>query len=164
MGKRGPPKKPTRLRVLQGNPSKRPLPKHEPQPRATRRLDPPSHLSKSAKQAWRRIAPKLHRLGLLTELDTDALAMYCDARARWLDAKDHVDELGPIVKTKKTEAPIQNPYVAIANRAFEDLRKLAADFGMTPAARTGVEAFEVPDIDPMEEFLKRGGAVGPAVE
>jgi hypothetical protein len=32
MGRRGPPPQPTKLRLLSGNPGKRPLPRAEPQP------------------------------------------------------------------------------------------------------------------------------------
>lgn len=157
MGKRGPPKKPTRLKILQGNPGKRALPDHEPQPNVNRLPEPPDHLSQSAQHVWRRLAPKLHRLGLLTEIDDDALALYCDASARWVRAKAEVDAHGDIVKTLAGN-PIQNPYLAVANRAAEQMRKLISDFGMTPAARTAIDVFDVPDIDPMEEFLQRGRA------
>jgi len=38
---RGPPPKPTYLRILEGNPSKRPLNRNEPQPPPVETLDPP---------------------------------------------------------------------------------------------------------------------------
>ena len=41
---RGPPPKPTYLRILEGNPSKRPLNRNEPQPPPVETLDPPDYL------------------------------------------------------------------------------------------------------------------------
>ena len=51
MGRRGPPPKPTRIRLLQGNPSKRPINKREPKPPdGSPRC--PAWLSPEAKRTW----------------------------------------------------------------------------------------------------------------
>lgn len=34
----------------------------------------------------------------------------------------------------------QNPWLAVANRAWEQLRKVEAEFGMTPSSRSRVTA------------------------
>ena len=67
----GPPRKPTRLRILEGNPSKRPLPNNEPQPDPTM-PECPDWLMADAKEEWHRVAPELHRIGLLTIVDQTA--------------------------------------------------------------------------------------------
>lgn len=36
--------------------------------------------------------------------------------------------------------PVQSPYLAIANRAMEQLRQLLSEFGMSPASRARVQA------------------------
>jgi P27 family predicted phage terminase small subunit len=79
----------------------------------------------------------LRPIGVLTEIDGDALAAYCAAYARWADAEQHLNEDGPIVKSP-TGYPIQNPYLAIANKALEQMDARLAKFGMTPADRTRV--------------------------
>src|SRR5688572_9415358 len=53
MGKRGPAPRPTHLRVLDGNPSKRPLNGDEPMPDGAPTC--PTILDKEAKQEWKRI-------------------------------------------------------------------------------------------------------------
>lgn len=72
--------KPTALKVLEGNPGKRPLNRREPQP--LRSIPTcPAHLSPTAKGEWKRLAGQLHRLGILSQLDRAALAAYCQATA-----------------------------------------------------------------------------------
>ena len=34
---------------------------------------------------------------------------------------------------------IQNPLVGVANKAFDQVNKLAAEFGLTPSSRTGID-------------------------
>ncbi len=83
MGERGPAPKPTALKVLQGNPGKRALPKGEPRPPAPSPPPAPRWLGEEARREWRRVARALHGAGLLTEADHDALALYCETFASW---------------------------------------------------------------------------------
>lgn len=129
--------KPTALKELAGNPGKRALNKREPQPR--RMLPPcPRHLTGEARREWRRMGGELVRLGVMTAVDKATFAAYCVAWARWVDAEANVAKLGPIVKTANGNL-IQNPYLAVANRALEQMTKLAAEFGMTPSSRSRVQ-------------------------
>lgn len=134
----GRPAKPTAIKVLAGNPGKRALNTREPRPR--RALPAcPRWLSKAARAEWRRVAAELYDAGLLTTVDRAALAGYCVAFARWQEAEGVVTAKGMVVKTTNGNL-IQNPFLAIANRAMDDMRRFAAEFGMTPASRTRVVA------------------------
>jgi P27 family predicted phage terminase small subunit len=99
----------------------------------------PAELSAAAKKEWRRIAPELAALGLLAKIDRSALALYCDAYARWLEAIAALQQYGVVIKSP-SGYPIQSPYVAVANKAGEQVRLMLAEFGMTPAARSRVHA------------------------
>ncbi len=66
---------PTKLKLLKGNPGKRAI-KNEPEPEVCI-PDPPDHLDDVAVGEWNRIAPQLEQLGLLSDIDMVALAMYC---------------------------------------------------------------------------------------
>lgn len=66
---------------------------------------------------------------------------YCQAWARWVDAEGQVAKLGTIVKTANGNL-IQNPYLAVANRALEQMTRLATEFGMTPSSRSRVQVAE----------------------
>lgn len=137
MAKRGPIPKPTALRVIEGNPGKRPLPPNEPKPMVAA-PSCPKHLKPKAKAEWRRISKQLLKLGLLTQVDRAVLAAYCQSWARWVEAEEEVAKRGDVVATTKGNW-IQNPYLSVANKAREAMTKLAAEFGMTPSSRTRVE-------------------------
>lgn len=128
--------KPTVLKLIAGNPGRRPLNPAEAKPENT--LPPcPEHLSDSAKREWERIAPSLHAAGLLTSIDGAALAGYCDAYGRWEDANAMIRRTGMVVKSPKGFA-IQSPFVGIANRALDQMKMFLVEFGMTPSSRSRI--------------------------
>lgn len=129
---------PTALKVLRGNPGRRPLNKSEPQPARAEDLAPPRALKGAAAEEWKRIAPKLQRLGLLTEIDDSALTAYCVTWARWLDAETQIREHGMVLKGRKG-APILSPYLGIAARTMQQLKQWLEQFGMTPSSRSRVK-------------------------
>jgi P27 family predicted phage terminase small subunit len=126
---------PTALKLLRGNPGKRAINQDEPQPEAG--ADMPEGLSDGASKHWPVVAKQLEDARVLTKLDGAALALYCETWARWADANEKVIKLGAVVKSP-SGFPIQSPYLAIANKAHDQLVKLLIEFGMTPAARTKV--------------------------
>ncbi len=139
---RGRKPKPVELRVLHGSAAERaragvPMPRRK-LPRC------PDFLTEQQAKIWRQTAGELYDAGLLTELDRDALAAFCVAKSRWLDAEKIVADKGAVIKTTNGNL-IQNPYLAIANRAQEQMTKLMAEFGMTPSARSRVRAEVQPD-------------------
>lgn len=143
--------KPTRVKILEGNPGKRALPADEPQPGVESDIPPPpKHLSKTAKEEWRRMSVVLHRNGLLTEIDYTALSLYCQAWGRWVDAEEILEKTQMSIKTPDGVIKsgmtcvttngniIQSPYLNIANTAMRDCHKYITEFGMTPSSRTKV--------------------------
>jgi len=88
--------KPTALKKLLGNPGKRKI--NENEPRATIGEPPMPKLSRVAAIEWRRIVPLLLRLGVLTVVDGKALAGYCHAYARWLQAERDVKRYGGTIR------------------------------------------------------------------
>lgn len=79
----------------------------------------------------------LDRIGVLTEIDGTALAIYCQAYSTWVEATERIKKTGMIVKAP-SGYPIQNPYLAIANKAIDQMKSLLAEFGMTPSSRSRV--------------------------
>ena len=149
----GPRPKPTSLRILEGNPSRRPLNDKEAHP--DKEIPKcPDHLNEEAQKEWERISNKLFDLCLLTEIDGQALAMYCQAYANWKEATEQIKKTGMIIRAAKNNYPILNPYMSIANRAFEQMLALLAEFGMTPASRSRITVEKSgKKKDPMEKFF-----------
>ena len=131
---RGRKPKPTALKVLEGNPGKRPLPTDEPKPDGGLPHCPP-HLKGEARREWKRTGRRLADCGIITSVDAAIFSLYCTAWARHLSAEAHVRELGEVVKSPYG-CPIQNPWLAIANKAADDMRKALVEMGMTPSSRT----------------------------
>jgi phage terminase small subunit len=75
----GRPPKPTRLKILNGNPGKRPLNAAEPQP-ARGVPSCPAWLDDYAKEKWAELAELLHGLGVLTLADGETLTVLCNGR------------------------------------------------------------------------------------
>lgn len=138
--------KPTHLKLVTGNPGKRALPKAEAKV-APALPSPPPHLSDEAKVEWGRVSEDLYKVGLLSVVDRAALAAYCHAYARWVQAERAIAEMakrdqltgGLMIKTTNGNA-IQNPLVGTANKAAADMVRYAAEFGMTPSARSRINA------------------------
>ena len=138
---------PTHLRLLRGNPGKRPI-KPEPEPAVPEKLpEPPAFLSEDAVNEWWRVAPELHALDLLTVLDHMPLAAYCEAYGLWAMAEREIAQMAagdPESKglTIRGSAgnPIQNPLLKIARNAAADMVRFAGEFGMTPVARSHLSA------------------------
>lgn len=145
---------PTNVKLLRGNPGKRPLNMDEPQPKAV--IPPvPKHLDDEARAEWRRMSKRLHEMGLMTEIDRSVLAAYCVAWSRWVLAEDKIREFGLVLKSPDKGWPVQSPYLSIANRALDQMVKLAAEFGMTPSSRSRLSVNKGKDApsDPMEDLL-----------
>lgn len=132
--------KPTALRILNGNPSGRPLNDREPQPKLGKpRI--PDHVQQDdeARREWRRISDSLDEMGLLSTADRAALAAYCISWSRWVDAEEKLRQFGVIVKSPN-DYPMPSPYLTIARDAMAQMVRLLTEFGLTPAARTKVHS------------------------
>lgn len=153
MGRRGPAPQPQKLKLLRGNPGKRPLKKQRPAPTPDSKVSCPEWLSPAAKTEWRRVAPQLARIGLLTGLDRAVLAGYCDSYATWVECTRFVQEHGEHYIAPNGQLR-RWPQAERAKQAAQAMRAFASEFGLTPNSRLrlNVAEQEVGD-DPFEEFL-----------
>jgi len=147
--------KPTELKKLDGNPGKRPLAKGEPAP-AMKKPTCPAHLVGEARKEWNRMVKLLLALRLLTEIDRAALAGYCQAWARWIEAEEKIRTDGMTIETDKGNL-IQSPYVGIANQSMKQMRAFLIEFGMTPSSRSRVSVPTADAGDPYEQFRRGKG-------
>ena len=152
--------KPTRLKLLAGNPGKRPLNEREPQPTLVASLPkPPRHLSAAGREEWLRVGDFLLRTRVLTEADLTALSAYATFYGRWMAAECEIKRKGILVPAgKNSKVRMQNPMLAVANKAFQQVSQLLGEFGLTPSSRTRIIAAEAADehgeIRKAERFLR----------
>jgi P27 family predicted phage terminase small subunit len=136
--------KPTHLKLLAGHPGHRPLNESEPQPDAVdETTKPPLWLSGEARAKWEIEFPKLVRNNMITDIDLTAFARYCQAFGRMVVAESMVAKQGDVL-VSPSGFPIQNPYLAVSNKAFEQMNKLETEFGMTPSSRSRVSSSAPP--------------------
>jgi P27 family predicted phage terminase small subunit len=129
---------PTAIKILEGNPGKRPLNEREPMP-DKKAPKCPKWLEPEAKKEWKRLADKMEALGILTELDMAAFAAYCQAYARWKEAEEYITLHGMTYETS-TGGMRAVPQVSIANSSMAAMQRAAEQFGLTPAARSRIIA------------------------
>lgn len=156
MATRGRKPKPTAVKVLEGNPGKRPLNMYEPVPEK-KAPECPFGLNDEAKAEWDRLADKMVNLGTLTEMDMAAFAGYCQSYARWKEAEEFIEKHGTIVKTPSGYWQ-QVPQVSIAQTNLKVMLKFCSEFGLTPSSRSRMIAGEVQEgsVDEMEFLLLEG--------
>jgi P27 family predicted phage terminase small subunit len=154
--KRGPKPKPTALKLAQGNPGKRKITTSEPIPVAGDPVWPTEIKDTLAQQRWFSLVAELKAMNVLAKTDRDALVMYCLAFSRLVRAQAKVAEGGEVVNVGGSPQP--NPYLPIVNKAMEQMRKLGAEFGLTPSSRTGLRIENPEAPSKLAQFL--GGGAG----
>jgi P27 family predicted phage terminase small subunit len=135
---RGRKPQPTAIKMLNGNPGRRPLNENEPTPERGR-PEAPEHLTGEARAEWDRVCDQLDGMGLLTTADRQVIALLCQSWAVYVEALKQVTEYGLIVKGPGG-APQQNNYLGIANTAFQQVKGCLVELGLTPSARSRVHA------------------------
>lgn len=151
----GPPPKPTKLRLLEGNPSKRPINRGEPQPDGGR-VYCPRHIRGEARREWHRVAPELRALGLLTRIDHASLEAYCMCYARWWQAEGALQRHGLTYVTPSGQIK-PRPEVTMANNALKLMKAFLIEFGLTPASRSRLSIDKPEAEDPFAAFLRESG-------
>ena len=147
MGQRGPKPLPTNVHLLHGNASKKPLSSlfdgWQPPVEIPKC---PSHLQAEARKEWKRVGALLEAGGVIAQVDRAALAAYCAAwsemvfcekKVAALNEADPNGEAGMIWDTPSGYKQM-SVWVQIRNRAYDRMMKFAAEFGMSPSARSRV--------------------------
>lgn len=134
MGRGGPPPTPTALRLLRGNPGKRPINTEEP---ALERANtaPPKGLKGKARAEWVRLVDELVDKGLLSVAELEAFRAYCELVAE-------VDEYQRLIRRVGREDAHRLGYVGHLLKARTQLRQFMLALGLTPTTRSGVRAIK----------------------
>lgn len=104
-------------------------------------LAPPGFIdarSAPALRIWRDLAPTLVATGRLTEEDRFVFAQFCVYAGEWVAANEEVLNKGFAQRVKTVAGGYMErtrPAVAIRERAFDVVCKLAEKFGLTPRDR-----------------------------
>ncbi len=175
MGERGPLAKPAPLHLLHGNPSKRPLsalldealrvPVEIPDlPYSIRYVGDGPAIAMEARTEWERITPHLQKLGLISQIDRAALALYCFWWALGEIVKRKIIALGAegLIDVTPSGYKQMSVWVQLAARADRECATMLAHFGMSPASRSRVTpSAEQPELPGFEKPQETGWATFP---
>lgn len=97
--------------------------------------DCPDFLSDVAQEKWTALSADLHNLGLFTRVDKDALAVYCEAYAEWVESSKRLKVEGPYDVSPNGYRQL-SVWKVIQKQAIEKMRSAWSEFGLTPSARS----------------------------
>jgi P27 family predicted phage terminase small subunit len=126
-------------RTLEGNPGRRPMRK-TPKPDGQAKC--PDWMGDIAREEWKRLQSSMQLLGLLSTVDQQCFAAYCDSYERYVTARQQVATEGMTFRTTSGQVK-KHPAVGIMREAMIEMRKFAIEYGLTPASRTKVAAAHV---------------------
>jgi len=117
-------------------------------------MSSPPYLGPVGKREYARILKILveHEVG--GEFDRGPLYAYCEAFQEFNYAVGQMRKQSQVVETIKGNM-IQNPWLGVKNKAAERMLKFAKEFGMTPLARSKIDADGSGGEDEFEKFLSK---------
>ena len=145
----GPSPQPTALKILRGNPGRRPLNKREPQPEA-KPPECPDYVRADpvALAYWDHYLPILRAMKVITVADETVLASLCIVHSNLIANLQKVRELnasgpsgiaGIVIATKSGYLAPNQLYINVQTAMDQEL-KLCRELGLTPSARTRIHA------------------------
>ena len=159
--------KPTHLKLLEGVANKKRINFDEPK-FAPKAPSCPQWLSSEARREWKRLAPQLEKVGILTEVDMVIFAGYCSAVGKLAWAEREIKKIRMAELKKLKEAGLKEkdtptmggmisggkgkgyytlPYVWIYNKSLEQIRSFGSEFGLSPSSRTRIKVSDLDDGD-----------------
>lgn len=142
-------RKPTALKLLAGTAQPCRM-KNEPKPQPVAPKCP-SRLPKEAKRKWKELAPKLEKLGLLTQVDGGAFADLCLCLARLAEAEQSISINGLLVPAK--DGLKRNPALQTAREYRQAVARWYEKFGLTPADRGRLDMPAARERDEDDDFF-----------
>lgn len=113
--------------------------KHEPRIKSNN-LRCPAHLGDEAKREWQRIVKLYKEIKepILSDLDCNALEVYCNAVVRYRKATQKIAETSEVYASKGDLKPRKNPWQIIANEAADQIKKYGELLLLDPVSRARV--------------------------
>lgn len=125
------------------------------------KVKPPTWLDSIAKKEFRKIVSELEEIDLVTNVDVNALATYCDAYSDYIHCTKIIQEEGLMVEYTNKAAEtnkVPHPLLTKKKQLHEQMKSMAIEFGLTPSARAKIAITKQVQKEPTE-FDKRFGDV-----
>lgn len=139
----GPKPKPPALKLIEGNPGKRPIPTDYARPTPAAPTEPrwakilpgplAAQVRKDASAEWKRVVPVLDGLGLLSVVDNAILTDYCICWARLMECERVLSVEGMVKSTDR--GPAKHPLITAAGQYRTALKSYVGELGLGPSSR-----------------------------
>ena len=159
--------KPIDLQVVQGNPNRRTKKEIHDRKEAEEKLKPksdrvkpPTWLGKQGKKEFRRIVKELEHIDLVTNLDVDMLACYCDAYEGYQECTKIIKEEGLMVEYTNKAAEtnkVPHPLLTKKRQLFDQMKSIANDLGLTITSRAKLAIPKGEEKKPKDPFEEKFG-------
>jgi len=136
---------PTALKILRGNPGKRPLNQDEPQPPKGPVVKP--ELSAGADRVWDALAPVCEAMGTLTAADVRVFATLCELQATFIAAvkEKNAEGFSPFLVTTMVDSAgnehmnvKEHPAIKLERNTAAAMRPYYEKFGLEPVGRARI--------------------------
>jgi P27 family predicted phage terminase small subunit len=151
MGKRGPAKLPTSLKLLRGESRPSRLNRDSPKPGGGKPTMPRG-MTPRAQTVWRRQLKAMGPTGVLTTVDADSLRVYCEAVDRYERGAQLLAESGPLAIGQRGTS-VRNPLAQVVRDDAQLIRQYAQALGFLPSAREGLHAGGDDEHDPLRQWI-----------
>ena len=126
------------LKILRGNPGRRPLNPDEPQPEALDPVCPPELLEPPARAEWERAIVRAIATGHVTAADRALAIAHCELWATWLSQLADAVRHPHVIAAGKNNYPMPNPARVMANKTLQLLAQVDEKLGFSPTSRSRV--------------------------
>lgn len=99
---------------------------------------PPAHFDELHVQKWKWICARLRDADILTNADTEAMRIFCEAAATSETEYSEMQKEGTVIEGRK------NPRRMVYDQAVLTMRQMFDQFGLTPLARLRLKSPEKP--------------------
>lgn len=136
---RGRKQTPTALRVLRGNPGRRPFNPDEPQPDELAAEVPEVLTDADARAEWTRAIVPAIRIGQVTAADRTLAIAHCELWATWRSQIADAAKHPHVIAAGKHRYPLPNPARVMANKTLHLLAQVDEKLGFSPTSRAKVQ-------------------------
>ena len=156
--------KPTKLKILQGNPGKRPLNKLEPEPR--RGIPTMPKWLKAfpvAKKEWKRESKELDEMGIMTTAECGDLAVRVYLACQIQELANEINDEGTVITItllnkdgeEITTSTKTNPKCIQLKNLITEYRQIGSLLGLDPSSRSKLKTEKLKKPDAGDEFLSQ---------
>ena len=151
---KGRPKKPSAIKIAEGNRMKVAKAQLKPDPRGIGRPQLPLHLTEVERRLWSDVVASLPIM-LLSRADEAVLERMAVAWAEFREVQETIRKTGKLVQSP--QGPARNPLLIVREKAAREMHLAGEVLGLSPVARARLTDIETAEDDPMELLLGMDG-------